>query len=392
MLYNKSYLNIKEQTASLFSGCLFFVVLAFFIPSAYADKAAQTRQKLEQVQQQILATQTQLKKTSSDHQAIEKSLKDTDQAIGQVTKRLRQTEQKLTDIKQRITALEAQQKELEQIKQQQLKMLTGQIKSAYQIGQHDYLKMMLNQNSPAKLERVLTYYQYLNKARIKEVEKLKLTVVALEKNKQVLTEAQLEFAKLLDTQKNKQTELVKLKQAQKQNLAQLANIIKTDQQQLAALKQDESALSQALKALAEAVEALPKQTNFSGLGQVKGRLLWPTKGRVRDYFGKRKSGELRWKGVVINASAGQVVNNIYAGQVIFSDWLNGYGLVLVVEHGDGYMSLYGHNQALLKDVGDTVHAGEPIALVGQSGGQATPNLYFEIRYQGKPLDPTKWCH
>lgn len=384
-------IKLKKQAASLFSGCLFFIVLSLIMPQAYADKAAETRKKLEQVQQQILTTQTQLKKTSSEHQSIEASLKKTDQAIGEVTKELRQTEHKIADIKQRIAELEAQQQELEQIKQQQLDMLTGQIKSAYQIGQHDYLKMMLNQNSPAKLERVLTYYQYLNKARIKEVEKLKLTVAALEKNKQVLTEAQLEFAKLLDSQKNKQTELVKLKQAQKRNLAQLASVIKTDKQQLAALKQDETALSQALKALAEAVEALPKQVDFNGLAQVKGRLLWPTKGRLRDYFGKRKSGELRWKGVVINAPSGQVVNNIYAGQVVFSDWLNGYGLVLVVEHGDGYMSLYGHNQALLKEVGDTVHAGEPIALVGQSGGQATPNLYFEIRYQGKPLDPTKWC-
>ncbi len=388
--------RVNIKTARMSSGCLLFLLLVLgqllINNTGFAQSQAETKAKLEAVQQKILTTQNQLKQKSKELNQIEKSLQQTDQAIGQVSKALRQTESSLTDIKRRISQLETQQQELEAIKQEQLKILSSQIKSAYRVGQHDYLKVMLNQDSPAKLERVLSYYQLLNQARLEAIDKLKVTVAALEQNKQMLNQSQLELAELLDLQTNKKAELVKLKQQQSANLAKLKQIIKTEQQQLANLKQDENALADALQALAEAVEQLPGQLDFSGLSKVKGKLLWPTKGRVKDKFGRRKSGELRWKGVMIDAPGGQLINNIYAGRVIFSDWLKGYGLVLVVEHGDGYMSLYGHNQALLKDVGDIVRAGEPIALVGQSGGQAMPGLYFEIRHQGKPIDPTQWCN
>ncbi|MCU4677184.1 peptidoglycan DD-metalloendopeptidase family protein [Catenovulum sp. 2E275] len=387
--------RFKNKTARSFSGCLLFLLLCFqlfWTNSSLAASEAQTKAKLEKVQQQILQTQTDLKQNSKQLNQIEQALKKTDRAIGQVTNELRKTESSLVQTKQQIKELEQQQKELEAIKAEQLNILSAQIKSAYQVGQHDYLKMMLNQDSPATLERMLSYYQYLNQARLSAIDKLKITLAALEQNKLVLNQTQQELAQLLQLQTDKKAELVNLKAQQKENLLQLSQIIKTDEQQLANLKQDENALTAALEALAEAVEALPEQLDFSGLSQVKGKLLWPTKGQVKDYFGRTKSGQLRWKGIVINAPSGQLINNIYAGRVIFSDWLKGYGLVLVVEHGDGFMSLYGHNQALLKEVGDIVRAGEPIALVGQSGGQNTPGLYFEIRHQGKPVDPTKWCN
>ena len=131
--------------------------------------------------------------------------------------------------------------------------------------------------------------------------------------------------------------------------------------------------------------------NLVGLSKLKRKLSWPVKGRINHSFGSSKQGYLKWKGVFLSAPIGREVKTIHNGTVLFSDWLKGYGLVTVVDHGDGYMSLYGHNQALLKSVGDRVEAGEPIALVGQSGGQANSGLYFEIRHTGIAVNPKLWC-
>ncbi|KMT64577.1 hypothetical protein XM47_13825 [Catenovulum maritimum] len=378
------------------SGCLLFVtsillLVASFTLHADSEQKQQTLKKLEQVQQAILDKQSQLEKKQSEQNKIEQSIRQTDKKIGDVSKTLRQIENKLQQVTQQIKRLEKQQETLEQDRQAQVKILAEQVKSIYQVGQHDFMKMMLNQDSPAKLERVLSYYQFLNKARTEAIEKLKQTLAKLEETVTQLNQQRLALAELQQEEKTKQAELVSLKTKQKANLASIEKFIKTESQRIETLKQDETALTQALEALAEAIEELPNQLDFNGLGDIKGKILWPTQGSIKKNFGRRKSGQLRWKGVVIQANSGEVVHNIHAGQVIFSDWLKGYGLVLVVEHGNGYMSLYGHNQALLKDVGDVVQSGEPIALVGQSGGQAKPGLYFEIRHQGQPVNPVDWC-
>jgi len=130
---------------------------------------------------------------------------------------------------------------------------------------------------------------------------------------------------------------------------------------------------------------------LNGLSKFKNKLQWPVQGRITHAFGQRKQGYLRWKGVLMSAPVGKPVYTIHNGTVLFADWLKGYGLVVVIDHGKGYMSLYGHNQTLLKNVGDRVEIGEPIALVGQSGGQNNAGVYFEIRHKGKPVNPKHWC-
>ncbi|BCV63212.1 hypothetical protein TUM17386_28830 [Shewanella algae] len=128
-----------------------------------------------------------------------------------------------------------------------------------------------------------------------------------------------------------------------------------------------------------------------GLTKSRGSLNWPTKGRIKNSFGSQRSGNVRWKGVMLSAPEGQSISAVAAGKVIYADWLRGFGMVLVVDHGKGFMSLYGHAQALLKDAGDTVKAGEAVALVGRSGGQTEPGLYFEIRHKGQAVDPANYC-
>ena len=177
------------------------------------------------------------------------------------------------------------------------------------------------------------------------------------------------------------------KSNRKKTIASLNKKLLSEQEQLTKLKAQESNLTAALQKL----EALmQKEIDLNGLSKLKRKLSWPVKGRIMRSFGSRKQGYLKWKGVLLSASIGKQVRTIHNGTILFSDWLKGYGLLTVIDHGDGYMSLYAHNQTLLKSVGDRVETGEPIALVGQSGGVDQAGLYFEIRHQGKAVNPKLW--
>ncbi len=200
---------------------------------------------------------------------------------------------------------------------------------------------------------------------------------------------QIEQLEQLKTKQTKQDELLKRNKAQRKNtLTILSKKLLTSQQQLAKLKSEENNLNSALKKLSALIKS---EISLTGLSKLKNRLSWPVKGRTLHRFGSRKQGYLKWKGVLLSAPIGRQVNTIHNGTVLFSDWLKGYGLLTVIDHGNGYMSLYAHNQTLLKSVGDRVETGEPIALVGQSGGQQQSGLYFEIRHQGKAVNPKLWC-
>ena len=179
-------------------------------------------------------------------------------------------------------------------------------------------------------------------------------------------------------------------QSQRQlNLTALNTTLNKTQQTISYLKENEQTLIEAIESLAKI--QTPKKIELNGLAQFKGRLRLPIRGQIQRHFGQRKHAGINWKGILINSASGEPINSINSGQVVFADWLNGFGWVIVIDHGKGFMSLYGHAQTLLKDVGDLVTRGETVALVGQSGGQSSSGLYFEIRHKGSAVDPVKWC-
>jgi len=266
--------------------------------------------------------------------------------------------------------------------------LAKQLRSAYTTGQHDYLKLLLNQEQSGKIQRTITYYQYLNKARINEIEKFQTTIAQL---MMVTTEHQNQVEQLQtlkQSQQNQRLALSENKKKRSKTIASLGKKLLSSKQQLAKLKADEANLTAALQKLAELIRS---EVDLTGLSKLKRKLSWPVKGRLLRSFGSKKQGYLKWKGVLLGAPIGRQVQTIHNGTVLFSDWLKGYGLLTVIDHGNGYMSLYAHNQTLLKSVGDQVETGEPIALVGQSGGQNQASLYFEIRHKGKAVNPKLWC-
>jgi septal ring factor EnvC (AmiA/AmiB activator) len=348
----------------------------------------QNTSKLNEVQQAIAEQESNIFKTNKNRISLEKQLKNDDLAIAKAAKSISDTEQKLKKTTKKIAKLSKEKQQLSAQKIRQERLLAQQLRSAYTAGQHDYLKLMLNQDESDKIQRTTSYYQYLNKARIDEIEKFQTIITQL---MEVSTQHQDQIAQLQTLKANQQEQrksLTKNKSQRSKTLAALSTKLLSSKQQLAKLKQEEANLTAALKKLTALIRA---EVDLMGLSKLKRQLAWPVKGRLLHNFGSRKQGYLKWKGVLLSAPIGKQVQTIHNGTILFSDWLKGYGLLTVIDHGNGYMSLYAHNQTLLKSVGDRVETGEPIALVGQSGGQDQAGLYFEIRHQGKAVNPKLWC-
>ena len=348
----------------------------------------QNTRKLNDVQQAIAQQESNIFKTNKNRITLEQQIKSDDLAIAKAAKAISVTDQQLNLTNKKITALGKKKQQLAAQKNRQERLLAQQLRSAYTSGQHDYLKLVLNQDKSEKIQRTISYYQYLNKARIKEIDKFEATISQL---MQVTTQQQEQVAKLkrlkVDQQQQQQS-LSKNKNKRSKTLASLSKKLLSSKQKLAKLKAEEANLTAALQKLTVLIRA---EIDLIGLSKLKRRLSWPVKGRILRSFGSRKQGYLKWKGVLLGAPIGRQVQTIHNGTILFSDWLKGYGLLIVIDHGNGYMSLYAHNQALLKSVGDRVETGEPIALLGQSGGQDQAGLYFEIRHQGKAVNPKLWC-
>ncbi|MDC8832142.1 murein hydrolase activator EnvC family protein [Alteromonas gilva] len=343
--------------------------------------------ELQALQDELKARQAALQDSRTDAEALQKVLAESEKQIGAVARKLNAISTSLDDTRQQQQALNARRKELETAIEQQQSLLSGQLKSAFISGNFDYAKMVFYQEDAARFERILTYYKYLNEARQKEITKFKSSVDELEQvNAQLLVKAQ-ELTQLLARQEQQQSELLARQQDRQQTLRKLESKIASDESRIAQLREAEQALVEAIEK-AQRESQLPQE--LTGLTADKGKLLKPADGSLRKLFGKRRQGQVRWKGIMIDGQEGSAVKAVAHGRVIYADWLRGFGLVTIIEHGDGFMSVYGHNQALLRSAGDSVTRGETVALLGQSGGQSSPNLYFEIRHKGKALNPLQW--
>ena len=363
--------------------CLLFCPLLFS-----SMTLAQQAQDLQSIQQQIKEKQQQIEQQLKRARKLQQDLEYAEVRVAKTVKALTVTENALADNKSQQAQLGKQQKEVQQKIAQQQEGLAKLIKSAYMTGNYDFAKMLLNQQDAANFERTITYYQYLNKERLQKIDEFRLLVVELEQVNAQLAVKQQELVQLQSDQKAQQAQLIKQQASRETTLANIRSAIESDEAKIEILQQNEKNLQEAL-ARAERESKKQNQT-FAGLSRLKGKLLLPAKGQLLRMFGRIRQGQIKWKGIIIRGQVGSPVVAVHQGKVLYADWLRGFGLVTVIDHGDGFMSLYGHNQALLKQAGDIVDAGETIALLGQSGGQANPNLYFEIRHKGQPVNPTAW--
>ncbi|HTC52209.1 MAG TPA: peptidoglycan DD-metalloendopeptidase family protein [Steroidobacteraceae bacterium] len=267
--------------------------------------------------------------------------------------------------------------------------LAQQLRAAYMIGREEPLKLLLNQQDPARAGRMFAYYSYFGRARAGVIAAIDTDIRAL-----ATLDAQLaaDEQRLDDLQTATTDELAQLETARAQRDAALLTIkadSRNSSQALQRLQAQQGALTALLRDLKRALAPFPSDAN-GAFGNLRGRLTWPVGGHLAARFGQVRAGGLKWDGMLIDTERGADVRAVYRGRVIYADWLPGLGLLTIIDHGDGYLSLYGHNDRLYKAVGDTVSAGDVIAASGDSGGSSRPQLYFEIRKGSRPVDPGPW--
>ena len=350
------------------------------------------RGELQQLQRDIQKIQSDISSASSRKNKLQKQLRDAEVRLGKLQREMEQNRQAIAAGKTELSSLQQQRGQLQQSRDQQQARIATELKTAWQMGRQGQIKVLLNQESPHTVARTMGYYRYFFEARNELLGQYRATLQQLQAVEQgiAVTLAQLEEQRL--TLEKQQLQLVTARETRSQAIASLATSISNKGQQLTQKKLDRKELESLLQAIEETVVNLQVPENYQAFKTAKGKMPWPVSGKPSNRFGKsRNEGKMRWQGIHIPMQEGTTVRAIHHGRVVYSDWLRGSGLLLIIDHGDGYMSLYAHNQSLLREVGEWVSAGTPISTVGDSGGLDRSALYFEIRHQGKPTNPASWC-
>ncbi len=336
------------------------------------------------------------------HTKNEHELKATELKVSSLQQTFNRTNQQATQQEKELAALEAHIAELEKRQQAQQTAFGKNVRSAYRNSQHSRLQLMLNQEDPEAVSRMLKYYEYITRSQLSSLQNYQQTLEKLRQLNQEkadkLQQLQHKKVELSSTRLQLNESLQERKTVLQESRAKIAR----EKSQLRELQKDQQALTNLITRLNRQQKKPPPQPSHTKSNSrkpqapvrvqpLRGDLLWPTQGQLAHRFGEsRAEGQLRWNGIFISASSGTPVVAVRGGTVVFAEWLRGFGLLLIIDHNNGYLSLYGHNANLLKKVGVTVNTGETIAHVGQTGGNDQSGLYFEIRAQGRPVDPLTW--
>lgn len=395
MRHNISLISSRCFSLPVKIRVLFFFAILFLLTTTPSNSATQTQQqKLEQLKNQIQQLQSELKADNKQKDKAVYLLQTAEKDVAAASKKLRVTERDFSISQKKLASLNNQESNLKVQLQENRDALISQIRAAYSMGKQEYVKLLLNQENPATLSRMVVYYQYFNQSRADRLQHIDKRLLRLKK---VSREIERQSEKLLSLKKLafNEREILKSKRSQRTEVvASLSASLRKKNQALNSMLRDE----QHLKKLLQRIESQLKDVQLDlappkEFRQMKGQLIWPTTGTIASRFGslRKNSGKLKWKGVVIETDVGNTIKAVAYGRVVFADWLRGFGMLLIIDHGSGYMSLYGHNEQLHKKMGDWVQANETIATSGNSGGHIATSLYFEIRHNGKPQDPVKWC-
>jgi len=370
------------------------LLLALGFPCAAAaeqdlDKS-QAESRLKQVTQAIDKLSEQLEESRSDHRKEQEQLRAVDLAIQQANLDYRVLEQQRKKHLAELETLRQQRENYLSSLDQRIAQLSEQVRSAYRMGSQSRIKLVLNQDDPVRLGRMLAYYDYLNRAQVDKISGLREALTTLEGMQQSIDR---ELLRVENVQNKQSAVLNQLKQQREERnilLTQLSSQIDSEESRLQELEQNRRDLETLLERLSDVLADIPADLGSRvGVAKRKGRLPPPVTGPVRHAFGQRRAGGLHWRGWLIGAETGTEVKSVAYGRVAFADWLRGYGLLMIIDHGQGYLSLYAHNESLLREAGAWVEPGEIISIVGSNPG-SDQGLYFELRKNGKAVDPAAW--
>lgn len=375
---------------TFFGGLLAVALLLPATPGVAADDAA----KLEELRRRIGALQQSLNVARGREAAVREELRALERRIGALVHELQDTEERLKADTRRLHDLERRTRAAQGELARHREALAELVRAAYASGRYEYLKLLLNQQDPSAAARLLAYYRYFNEARRQRVLQLRTSLAEIESLEREVRSRREALAALREDRLRRKAALEAASGRRGELLAHLKHEIRSTSGEIERLRADERRLTELLSGLKNYLSDLPPlppdaATRF---GDLKGQLRLPMQGRVVARYGQQKGvGDLSWRGLFLAASEGEIVRAVYRGRVAYADWLRGFGLLLILEHGDGYMTLYGHAQSLHKQVGDWVETGEIIARAGSTGDAPRPGLYFEVRHQGEPRDPLIWC-
>lgn len=353
------------------------------------EKAA----RLAELRAKIRELRVSLDTVRDEKDRLGAELRRTEVEIGHVTRSLERLERRRSEKTAELARLRRRHDEARQALEVHRRMLAEQVMASYLMGRQGYLKIILSQHEPATVGRTLAYYQYFNEARAARIAEIDRQLIEIARLEDDISRQADEVQRLHQKQQRQMRALEDSRRTRRQVLVKLDSEIHTKEQRLEVLLKDERRLAELVRKLGEALAEVPLEAGeIPPFSSNKGRLAWPARGDIAARFGaRRRLGKMAWRGVLIRAEEGEKVRAVYHGRVAFADWLRGFGLLIIVDHGNGYMSLYGHNQSLYKSVGEWVDKGDVVAAVGSSGGRSTAGLYFEIRHNGVPDDPLRWC-
>lgn len=362
--------------------------LAFLLSlAASVEAGSEQENRLDELRQDIQEQQKSIRTTSSRRNRLERQLESSEKEISNLIKETRALQEALGAGEQKVTELKTRQADIRRQKAGQQERIVLELRAIQQMGRVGPLRMLLNQQDPQLFARMITYYQSINQARALKFEEYRATIRQLN---QVQRETERQLVQQERRQarlESRQNSLQQTQSERQQLLVQLNASLGSQHQRLERLMQDYKELEAVLSRV-----TAPARSGRQPFDALKGKMQLPVQGGILNRYGSRRGrAGVRWQGVFIEASEGSEVRAIHEGEVVFADWLRGFGLMLIVNHGQGYMSLYGYNRVLHKETGDQIQANEVIAETGSTGGQEQSGSYFEIRHNGKPRNPEAWC-
>ncbi len=392
-------LAVTHLSPALRTGCRLLAVLcclallASAVPAhGQAERASRAQAELEDIQSRIQSLRDELRGDRRRRDRLTRQLEDLERELGDTTRHLRQLEDQHASTSEELAELQRQREQRRAELEQDRADLAEHLRRAWITGRRGRLRMLLNQEDPGSVGRVLAYYDYLSQARSERIRELGQRLAELAELEQRIAGRRQTLAALRDEQRGVLDSLQATREERGQLLARIESRITERGQQIGQLEADEQRLQELIDALqarlADVPDELDRHRDFS---QLRGQLPRPVQGRVIQRYGQSlRDGRLRSRGILFAAEEGSEIVAVSHGRVAFAEWLPNYGLVVIMEHGGGYLSLYGHTREVYRDVGEWVTPGEVIASVGDSGGRDSPALYFEIRADREPVDPAPW--
>ncbi|MGO1462640.1 MAG: murein hydrolase activator EnvC family protein [Marinobacter sp.] len=350
-----------------------------------------TPAQIEALKDRIEAIDDWLADADKDRSALERELAQAERTISRLTRERRSLRGQVKQQQQRLGDLQNEERKLAQTLDRQRESLKKQIRTAWMEGDTPAVKVLLNEINPDNIARTMTYYEYLSRDAVgrletfhKNLEELKATQAAVQDTRAELAAAEEGIVK-------RQEDLKASRKKREKTLTALNQDIRSRRSEKSELESDRKRLEKLLSEVQQAIANIPSPNESEPFPSLKNKLPWPAQGKVISRFGdKYADGKLRRNGLIIQTGEEANVKAIHYGRVVFANWLRGFGLITIIDHGDGYMTLYGHSSSLFTSPGDWVAAGEAIAQAGRTGGTDAPALYFEIRHNGKPDNPGRW--